>query len=152
MHYNGYKTLAFNTSACKKAWFIVDANEQTLGRLASQIAHVIRGKHKPKFTPNMDCGDNVIVINASKVRLTGKKWDKRNYIRHTGYPGGQRIASLRDVHTRSPIQLVKRAVQGMLPKGKLGRALLSNLCVYPDATHKHQAQQPKAYILPHKNS
>ncbi|EON76146.1 LSU ribosomal protein L13p (L13Ae) [Lunatimonas lonarensis] len=121
----------------------MDAHSLVLGRVASEVAKILRGKHKPNFTPHVDCGDNVIVVNAEKVRLTGKKWNEKVYVRHTGYPGGQRIATPRILMEKSPITLVEKAVRGMLPKNRLGRQLYTNLHVYAGSEHPHSAQQPK---------
>lgn len=122
---------------------IVDAHSQVLGRLASNVAKVIKGKHKAGYTPNVDCGDNVIVINADRVRLTGKKWTDKEYVRHTGYPGGQRFQTPLEAKEKNAALLVERAVKGMLPKNRLGRALFGNLYVYAGSEHPHEAQQPK---------
>ncbi|GJM59839.1 MULTISPECIES: 50S ribosomal protein L13 [Persicobacter] len=139
-----YKTLSANKATVEKEWVVVDATDMVLGRLASEVAKMIRGKHKPSFTPHVDCGDNVIVINADKVRLTGNKWTDKVYVRHTGYPGGQRKQTPMEVKTKkSSTILVERAVKGMLPKNRLGRQLFHNLFVYEGAEHKHDAQQPK---------
>lgn len=138
-----YKTISANKATADKQWVVVDANAQVLGRLASEVAKMIRGKHKPNYTPHVDCGDNVIVINADKVRMTGKKWDDRVYLRYTGYPGGQRATTPRQLKDKSSTLLVERAVRGMLPKNRLGRALFNNLKVYPGAEHPHAAQEPK---------
>ena len=138
-----YKTISANKATADKQWVVVDADAQVLGRLASEVAKMIRGKHKPNYTPHVDCGDNVIVINADKVRMTGKKWDDRVYLRYTGYPGGQRKTTPRQLKDKSSTLLVERAVRGMLPKNRLGRALFNNLKVYPGAEHPHAAQEPK---------
>lgn len=138
-----YKTISANKATADKQWVVVDADAQVLGRLASEVAKMIRGKHKPNYTPHVDCGDNVIVINADKVRMTGKKWDDRVYLRYTGYPGGQRATTPRQLKEKSSTLLVERAVRGMLPKNRLGRALFNNLKVYPGAEHPHAAQEPK---------
>ena len=138
-----YKTISANKATADKQWVVVDADAQVLGRLASEVAKMIRGKHKPNYTPHVDCGDNVIVINADKVRMTGKKWDDRVYLRYTGYPGGQRATTPRQLKEKSSTLLVERAVRGMLPKNRLGRALFNNLKVYPGAEHPHAAQDPK---------
>ncbi|MFC0184676.1 LSU ribosomal protein L13P [Pseudarcicella hirudinis] len=138
-----YKTISATKATTEKGWVIVDAENQILGRLTSEIAKIIRGKHKPSFTPHVDCGDNVIVINADKVRLTGKKMTDKVYIRHTGYPGGQRFATPREVLAKNPRGVVESAVKGMLPKNRLGRKLFNNLFVYAGAEHPHAAQQPK---------
>jgi large subunit ribosomal protein L13 len=138
-----YKTTSANNTSVAKQWVIIDAESAVLGRLASQVAKVIRGKHKPDFTPHVDCGDNVIVINADKIKLTGKKWTDREYISHTGYPGGQRKITPRELAKKSSTLLIERAVRGMLPKNRLGRRLFTNLYVYEGAEHPHAAQQPK---------
>lgn len=137
-----YKTISLNKATAVKGWVIVDAENQVLGRLCSEIAKVIRGKNKPGFTPHVDCGDNVIVINAEKIKLTGKKMDDKVYIRHTGYPGGQRFRTPREVLAKNPIGVVEAAVKGMLPKNRLGRRLYTNLYVYAGTEHPHAAQTP----------
>lgn len=139
-----YKTISLNKATAEKDWIVVDASNAVLGRLASEVAMRLRGKHKPGYTPHTDCGDNVIIINAEKVRLTGKKMDDKVYIRHTGYPGGQRFATPRQLLARKPIAVLESAVRGMLPKNRLGRALFRNLHVYAGAEHPHTAQEPKA--------
>ena len=139
-----YKTKSANNTTVEKQWVIVDADSKVLGRLASEVAKVIRGKNKPGFTPHVDCGDNVIVINADKVRLTGKKWNDRVYFSYTGYPGGQKATTPRQLKEKSSTLLVERAVRGMLPKNRLGRQLFNNLFVYEGAEHPHEAQQPKS--------
>ncbi len=140
-----YKTASLNKATVVKGWVVVDAEGKVLGRLASEIAKVIRGKYKPGYTPNVDCGDNVIVVNSDKVKLTGKKWTDKVYISHTGYPGGQKRQTPKEVMTRkSSTILVERAVRGMLPKSRLGRAIYKNLYVYEGNEHPHEAQQPKA--------
>ncbi len=142
-----YKTVSANKNTVNKEWVIVDADGQTLGRIASKIAFLIRGKHKTNFTPHVDCGDNVIVINAEKIKLTGNKWEDKTYIRHTGYPGGQRTLSANELFAKSPIRVVEKAVKGMLPKNKLGSALFRNLYVYTGDQHKQEAQNPKSINL-----
>jgi len=137
-----YKTVSANAQTVQKKWLMVDAKGQSLGRLASKVAFLIRGKHKPSFTPHVDCGDNVIVINCEKIQLTGNKWDTKEYIRHTGYPGGQRVASAREVFDKNPAQLVTKAVYGMLPKNKLGAQLNRNLRVFVGEEHGMNAQKP----------
>lgn len=139
-----YKTKSANKATVNKNWVLVDAGDQVLGRLASNVAKVIRGKHKTNFTPHVDCGDNVIVINADKIRLTGKKWDDKQYISYSGYPGGQKTISPRQLMAKSSTKLIERAVKGMLPKNRLGRKLFKNLHVYEGAEHRHDAQTPKA--------
>ncbi len=138
-----YKTISANKATVQKDWVVVDAENQILGRLCSEIAKIIRGKHKASYTPHVDCGDQVIVINADKVRLTGKKMTDKVYIRHTGYPGGQRFATPREVLAKNPRGVVEAAVKGMLPKNRLGRSLFNNLFVYAGSEHPHAAQQPK---------
>ena len=138
------KTYSVKPSDVKKQWVIIDAADQTLGRLASEISHVLRGKNKPTFVPHLDTGDNVIVINAAKVRLTGKKWTDKYYHHHTGWMGGIKQASAREVLEKDPSRLVSIAVKGMLPKSKLGRALYTNLRVYADDKHGQEAQKPVA--------
>lgn len=142
-----YKTVSANKETADKKWLVVDAEGQTLGRLASKVAKLIRGKHKTNFTPHADCGDNVIVINAEKVVLTGNKMSDKIYIRHTGYPGGQRSLTAKEVLEKRPIRLVEMAVKGMLPKNKLGSQLYTNLKVYEGATHKQEAQKPEVFNL-----
>ncbi|MDN3596218.1 50S ribosomal protein L13 [Zunongwangia endophytica] len=142
-----YKTVSANKATVTKEWVLVDAEGQTLGRLSSKVAKIIRGKHKPDFTPHVDCGDNVIVINAEKINLTGKKWDAKEYIRHTGYPGGQRSLTASELFTKAPERLIEKAVKGMLPKNKLGSALFRNLKVYSGTQHDHEAQKPKTINL-----
>lgn len=142
-----YKTISVNKETADKKWLIVDAEGQKLGRLASMVAFLIRGKHKPNFTPHSDCGDNVIVINAEKIELSGNKMEVKEYIRHTGYPGGQRVLTAREVMEKHPERLVEKAVKGMLPKNKLGSALYRNLKVYVGTEHGQEAQKPKAIKL-----
>lgn len=142
-----YKTISANNATVDKEWVVVDAQSQILGRFSSEVAKMLRGKHKPNFTPHVDCGDNVIVINAEKVRLTGRKWTEKVYVRHTGYPGGQRIATPRILLEKSPRTLVEKAVKGMLPKNRLGRKLYTNLYVYAGSEHPHSAQKPKEVKL-----
>ena len=142
-----YKTISANKATVKKEWLVVDAEGQTLGRLSSEVAKLLRGKHKTNYTPHVDCGDNVIVINADKVTLSGSKWSDKEYIRHTGYPGGQRSLTAEQLHARKPFALVEKAVKGMLPKNKLGSQLYRNLFVYAGAEHKQEAQQPKEHKL-----
>ena len=137
-----YKTLSANKENADKKWLLVDAEGQTLGRISSEIAKLLRGKHKPNFTPHADCGDYVVVINAEKISLSGKKWDQKIYMRYTGYPGGQRTRTAAEVMARKPFSMVEEAVRGMLPKNVLGRALFRNMHVYVGPNHKHEAQQP----------
>ncbi|WP_314278606.1 50S ribosomal protein L13 [Capnocytophaga sputigena] len=137
-----YKTISANKATVNKQWVLVDADGQTLGRLASKVAKLLRGKYKPDFTPHVDCGDNVIVINAEKINLTGNKWEDKTYLRHTGYPGGQRFTGVKQLLEKHPERIIEKAVKGMLPKTKLGAAVLRNLKVYAGAEHKQEAQQP----------
>ncbi|MEM7055557.1 MAG: 50S ribosomal protein L13 [Bacteroidota bacterium] len=142
-----YKTQSANQRSVDKEWILVDAKGQVLGRLASQVAAIIRGKHKAYFTPHLDCGDNVVVINADKVRLTGKKWDQKQYISHTGYPGGQKTTNPRHLKAKFPARIIEHAVRGMLPKNRIGRRIFHNLFVYSGQEHIHAAQQPKEIKL-----
>jgi len=142
-----YKTVSANKATVEKEWVLVDAEGQTLGRLASVVALMLRGKHKTSYTPHVDCGDNVIVINAEKVRLTGSKMTDKEYIRHTGYPGGQRITKADELMKKNPGRMIEYAVRGMLPKNRLGSAIFRNLYVYEGPDHKHEAQQPKQIDL-----
>lgn len=142
-----YKTASISNEAVEKKWHLIDAEGQNLGRLATVVAGLVRGKHKPSFTPHIDCGDHVIVINAEKVNLTGNKWDNKTYIRHTGYPGGQRERTAREVLNRKPEDLVEKAVRGMLPKNRLGRQIFKNLHVVVGPDHNHDAQKPEKYEL-----
>ncbi|MBT4775584.1 MAG: 50S ribosomal protein L13 [Crocinitomicaceae bacterium] len=142
-----YKTISVNKANADKKWFIVDAEGQTLGRLASRIAIVLRGKHKVNYTPHDDCGDFVVVINAEKVTLSGKKWSDKQYIRHTGYPGGQRVTTAEEMLSKHPERLLEKAVKGMLPKNKLGRAIYRNMKVYTGSEHEQEAQKPQVLDL-----
>lgn len=142
-----YITKSQRKEDVQKDWVIVDADSKVLGRLASRVASIIRGKHKASFTPHVDGGDNVIVINAEKIRLTGKKFEEKQYIRHTGYPGGQRVSTPKTVMAKTPEKVVERAVRGMLPKNKLGRKMFTNLYVYTGTEHPHEAQKPKTLEL-----
>ena len=142
-----YKTISANKETVQKEWFVVDAQDEILGRLASKVAIVLRGKHKPSFTPHVDCGDNVIVINAEKVKLTGNKMTEKQYVRHTGYPGGQRTQTPEDLLAKKPEAVVEKAVKGMLPKNRLGSEIFRNLYVYVGENHPHEAQQPKKLDL-----
>jgi large subunit ribosomal protein L13 len=139
-----YKTVSANKKTVNKQWVVVDAEGEILGRLSSRIAMIIRGKNKPEFTPNVDCGDNVIVINADKVKLTGNKFSDKTYVSYTGYPGGQRFISPKELMAKHPTRVIEKAVRGMLPKNRLGRALFGNLHVYAGAEHPHAAQNPKS--------
>jgi large subunit ribosomal protein L13 len=142
-----YKTISANKSTVEKNWVVVDADSKVLGRLASDVAKIIRGKNKTSFTPNVDCGDNVIVVNADKVKMTGKKWTDKIFVSHTGYPGGQKKTTPKELKAKSSTLLVERAVRGMLPKNRLGSALFGNLYVYEGSEHPHVAQQPKEINL-----
>ncbi|MBQ0736307.1 50S ribosomal protein L13 [Aquimarina celericrescens] len=142
-----YKTVSANKATVSKEWLHVDAEGQTLGRLSSVVAILLRGKHKPNFTPHVDCGDNVIITNAEKINLTGKKWTDKSYIRHTGYPGGQRSLTAQELFEKNPERLIEKAVKGMLPKNKLGAVLFRNLKVYAGAEHNQDAQKPKTVNL-----
>lgn len=139
--------MSANKATVNKEWVVIDATDQVLGRLASRIALILRGKNKVNYTPHVDCGDNVIVINANKVRLTGNKLTDKVYVRHTGYPGGQRFASPKELLNRKPLAVVEHAVKGMLPKNRLGAELFRNLFVYEGSEHPHEAQQPKKINL-----
>ena len=140
-----YKTISVNQETAQKEWVVVDATDQVLGRLCSKVAKLLRGKYKPTFTPHVDCGDNVIIINADKVKLTGNKWTDRIYLRYTGYPGGQSESTPASIMAKpnGADRLLRKVVKGMLPKNKLGAKLLCNLYVYEGGEHKQQAQNPK---------
>ncbi|MBS7376389.1 MAG: 50S ribosomal protein L13 [Paludibacteraceae bacterium] len=142
-----FKTVSVNKATAKKEWVVVDATDMVLGRMASKVAKLLRGKYKPSFTPHVDCGDNVIIINADKVKLTGKKWTDRVYLSYTGYPGGQRDITPARLMQKSPEKLIKKVVKGMLPKNILAASLLNNLYVYAGSEHPHEAQQPKTIDL-----
>ncbi len=142
-----YKTISANKATVTKEWVVVDAEGHNLGRLASKVAMILRGKYKPSYTPHVDCGDNVIVINAEKINLTGNKLEDKTYIRHTGYPGGQRELSAKILQAKNPAALVEKAVKGMLPKNKLGAELFRNLKVNVGPEHKYEAQKPKTVNL-----
>ncbi len=142
-----YKTVSANKATVTKNWVHVDAEGQTLGRLSSGVAKLLRGKYKPNFTPHVDCGDNVIITNAEKINLTGKKWDSKEYIRHTGYPGGQRSLTATELFKKGPERLIENAVKGMLPKNKLGADLFRNLKVFVGSDHDHKAQKPETINL-----
>lgn len=142
-----FKTISANAATVTKEWVVVDATDQPLGRLGSKVAKLLRGKYKPNFTPHVDCGDNVIIINADKVKITGKKATDRIYLSYTGYPGGQREITPGALLEKSPEKLLKKVVKGMLPKNRLGSAILRNLYVYAGSEHNHSAQQPKQLDL-----
>jgi len=137
-----YKTVSANAASVEKNWVVVDAEGQTLGRLASKVALLIRGKRKPNYTPHVDCGDNVIIVNAEKVVLSGNKMTDKTYIWHTGYPGGQRTTNPEQIMAKFPERIVEKAVKGMLPKNRLGAELFRNLHVYAGPEHKNDAQKP----------
>ena len=147
MYSLSYKTISANAATVTKEWVVIDATNEVLGRLASQIAKILRGKNKPGYTPHVDCGDYVIVVNAEKVKLTGDKLTEKVYVRHTGYPGGQRFATAQDYLKKKPEFVIEEAVRGMLPKTRLGEAIFKNLKVYAGAEHPHAAQNPKAIKL-----
>ena len=143
-------TLSYKTKSTRKEdavhdWYIVDADGEVLGRMASKIAAVLRGKNKPSYTPHVDCGDYVIVINAKKVRMTGSKFDQKEYLRYSGYPGGQSRTSAKAILAKKPEMIIENAIRGMLPKNKLGRAMFKKLFVYADAQHPHSAQKPEPF-------
>jgi large subunit ribosomal protein L13 len=142
-----YKTASANRETVNKEWLLIDAEGQPLGRVASKIASLLRGKHKVDFTPHVDCGDNVVVINAEKVTLSGNKWESKEYIRHTGYPGGQRSMNASSLLAKFPERLIEKAVKGMLPKNRLGSKLYGNLHVYVGSEHDNVAQKPKKVEL-----
>lgn len=137
-----YKTISANRKTVDKKWLLVDAEGQTLGRLSSKVAKLLRGKHKPNYTPHVDCGDNIVIINAEKISLSGKKWDTKVYQRYTGYPGGQRETKVVDLLAKNPERIVEKAVKGMLPKNRLGADLFRNLKVYAGTEHNQEAQKP----------
>lgn len=142
-----YKTVSANKATVNKEWLVVDAQNEVLGRLASKVAYLLRGKHKTNFTPHVDCGDNVIIINAEKVRLTGKKLSDKTYVSHSGYPGGQKVVTPKELLEKKPVSVVEKAVKGMLPGNRLGAEIFRNLFVYTGDQHPHEAQQPKKINL-----
>ena len=142
-----YRTVSANKATVNKEWLVVDAEGEVLGRLASKVAKLIRGKHKPNFTPHVDCGDNVVILNAEKIKLTGNKWNDKTYVRHTGYPGGQRTLSANELFGKSPSRVVEKAVKGMLPRGPMGRVMYKKLKVYAGENHPHTAQQPQIHNI-----
>lgn len=143
MDTNSYKTFSARPKDIDKQWVLVDAEDQPLGRLASNVARILRGKHKPQFTPHMDTGDNVVVINAEKVSLSGNKMQQKEYFRYTEYPGGERFTTAEEMMQKDPTFLVTNAVKGMLPKNRLGSKIMTNLRVYAGPEHPHEAQQPE---------
>jgi large subunit ribosomal protein L13 len=142
-----YKTKSANNESVERKWYIIDAQDLIVGRMSSKIAHILRGKNKPYYTPHVDCGDYVIVVNADKVRFTGNKWSAKEYIRYTGYPGGQRKRTAAEQRAKKPEAVVEMAVRGMLPKNKLGRAMYRKLFVYAGTEHPHEAQKPEKLEL-----
>lgn len=142
-----YRTISAKKETVTKDWFVVDAESKILGRFASQVARIIRGKHKTSFTPHVDCGDNVVVINAAKIRMTGNKWNAKQYISHSGYPGGQKSLNPKQLMQKDPSRVFEKAVKGMLPKNRLGRKLFKNLHIYAGNEHPHEAQNPKVLEL-----
>ena len=145
MSHLSYKTLSANKETANKEWLLVDVADQPLGRVASKIAALIRGKHKVNFTPHVDCGDNVVVINAEKIKVTGNKNEQKMYYRHTGYPGGIKSQNFNDLIASYPDRIITSAVKGMLPKNKLGREISKHIRIYKDSNHGHEAQQPKEW-------
>jgi large subunit ribosomal protein L13 len=141
------KTYLEKPAEVQRKWYVIDAEGKTLGRLAARVASVLRGKHKVTFTPHVDIGDHVVIINAEKIRLTGSKMETKTYARHSGYPGGLKILTARHIHERRPTQLLTRAIQGMLPKTPLGKHMAKKLRVYAGTEHPHQAQQPQTFSL-----
>ncbi|TAK44673.1 MAG: 50S ribosomal protein L13 [Saprospiraceae bacterium] len=140
-----YRTQSAKNEEVERKWYVVDAEGQTAGRLFSRIASVLRGKHKPSFTPHVDTGDNVIVVNAEKIRFTGSKLDQKEYLHYTGYPGGLRHEIARSLQERKPFTVIEKGVRGMLPKNKLGRAMIKKLHVYAGTEHPHAAQKPQPF-------
>ena len=147
MDVNSFKTVSAKPAEVEREWYVIDAENQVVGRLASQVAAILRGKHKPYFTPHVDCGDYVIIVNADKVRFSGKKETDKLYYRYSGYPGGLRTRTAKEMRQRRPDYIMRHAVKGMLPKGPLGRSMLKKLKVYATTTHPHEAQQPKVLAL-----
>ena len=141
---NSFKTKYVNKDSIQKNWYVANADGKILGRFASEIAKILRGKHKPTFSPHTDCGDNIIVINSDNVKMTGNKWKDKQYVRHTGYPGGQRVTTPQELKEKKSSKfIIEKAVKGMLPKNRLGRQLFRNLFVYEDSNHPHEGQKPK---------
>lgn len=147
MESTSYKTVSANKATVNKEWVLIDAEGEVLGRLASRAAKILRGKHKTNFTPHVDCGDYVVIINAEKVKLTGAKMTDKRYFTHSGYPGGQKITSPEELMSKKPFAVVENAIRGMLPKSRLGRELFRNLHVYVGPEHNHEAQKPKKLDL-----
>ena len=142
-----YRTVSANKATINKQWVLIDAEGQILGRLATTIAMMLRGKHKPEYTPHVDCGDNVVIINAEKIEFSGNKWADKEYVRHTGYPGGQKFTTAEQMLKKNPIGIIEHAVRGMLPKNRLGRAIYKNMHVYTGSSHPHEAQKPRKIEL-----
>ena len=142
-----YKTKSANRNTVEKQWLLVDAEGQTLGRMASKVAKILRGKYKTDFTPHVDCGDNVVIINAEKIQLSGNKWQDKTYLRYTGYPGGQRSTTAEELLAKNPSAIVEKAVKGMLPKNRLGAELFRNLRDYVGTSHLQEGQKPKIINL-----
>lgn len=142
-----YKTVSANKATVNKEWVVIDASNEVLGRLSTKVANMLRGKNKVNYTQHVDCGDNVIIINAEKIRLTGKKLTDKVYVRHTGFPGGQRFTTPKEMLKKRPIAVIEHAVKGMLPKNKLASVQYGNLYVYPGSEHPHEAQQPRVINL-----
>ncbi len=143
MDSKSFKTQYLNKESIQKNWFLVDAEGKTLGRLSSEISKILRGKNKPSFTPNMDCGDYVVVVNSDGIKLTGNKWREKKYVSHTGYPGGQKITTPYELKEKKSSKfIIEKAIKGMLPKNRLGRQLFRNLFVYEDSKHPHDGQKP----------
>ncbi|OYT16729.1 MAG: 50S ribosomal protein L13 [Bacteroidetes bacterium 4572_77] len=142
-----YKTVSANKETVTKEWLLVDAENEVLGRLASKVAYLLKGKHKVNYTPHVDCGDNIVIINAEKIKLNGKKWEQKQYIRHSGYPGGQTSLSANQLMEKKPFAMVEKAVKGMLMKNKLGATQFRNLYVYVGTEHPHAGQNPKTIKL-----
>ena len=145
MDHNSFKTFSAKPAEQDPTWYLVDAENEVVGRLAARIAAVLRGKHKPEYTPHVDCGDAVVIVNADKVRFTGKKETQKTYFRHSGYPGGVTAPTVREVREKHPERILERAIKGMLPKTKLGRQMASKLKVYAGTEHPHDAQQPQPF-------
>ncbi|HAG16690.1 MAG TPA: 50S ribosomal protein L13 [Bacteroidales bacterium] len=142
-----YKTKSANKQTVEKEWLLIDAENEILGRLASKVANILRGKNKPSYTPHVDCGDYVVIINADKIRLSGNKWEAKTYVHHTGYPGGQRSTTANELMAKKPFAMVEKAVKGMLPKNRLGAQMFRNMHVYAGIEHPHAGQSPKAINL-----
>ncbi|WP_185861097.1 50S ribosomal protein L13 [Blattabacterium cuenoti] len=142
MDFLSLKTISAKKSIVVKYWMIIDATNQILGRLSTKIACIIMGKHKPFYSPHINCGDYVIVINSNKIKLSGKKWINKKYVYHTGYPGGQKTISIQNMFNKDSRNIIYKSVKGMLPKNRLGRLIIKNLYVYPESEHKHKAQKP----------